>query len=177
MAIERHKKTALTLAVLVVAMLGGAYASVPLYRLFCQVTGFDGTPMRAEAKSHTVTDRTMIVRFDANVAPDLPWGFKPEQTTQTIKIGENRIAYYKAVNRSDRPVTGTAVFNVTPEKAGAYFRKVQCFCFENQTLKAGQAMDMPVLYYIDPEWVSDPDMADVREVTLSYTFFAAKTDR
>jgi cytochrome c oxidase assembly protein subunit 11 len=169
------RKAAIIAASVAAFMLGAAYASVPLYKLFCQATGFDGTTKRAKAVSTRTVDRRVTIRFDANIGDGLPWVFKPEQARQEVRIGENRMAYYKAINTSDHAITGRAVFNVTPEKAGAYFQKVQCFCFEEQTLKAGQAVDMPVLYYLDPTWVDDPDMADVREVTLSYTFFPSKT--
>ncbi len=169
-----HRKLAIILASVVTFMIGAAYASVPLYRLFCQVTGFGGTTQRAIAPSDRVTDRVVTVRFDANIDKTLDWHFKPLQSTQSVKVGENAIAFYRADNLSDRDTTGTAVFNVTPEKAGIYFQKIDCFCFEEQTLAARQGMDMPVLYYLDPTWIDDPDMADVREVTLSYTFFPVK---
>lgn len=174
MSITKTNKVAYIAAGVAVFMLGAAYASVPLYKLFCQVTGFDGATKRAKAASTRVLDRRVTIRFDANVGDGLPWSFKPEQSRQDVRVGENRMAFYKAVNLADHAITGRAVFNVTPEKAGAYFQKVACFCFEEQTLKAGQAVDMPVLYYLDPSWVDDPDMADVREVTLSYTFFPNK---
>jgi cytochrome c oxidase assembly protein subunit 11 len=152
-------------------MIGVAYASVPLYRAFCQLTGFDGTPRRAEAAADRQLDRELTVRFDANVRGGLPWTFTTEQTSQQAKIGQTKIAFFKVTNNSDRPVTGRATFNVTPSQAGQYFQKLQCFCFTDQTIAPGATVDMPVLYYIDPKWVEDIDTKGKVEVTLSYTFF------
>ena len=153
----------------IVAMTGAAYAAVPLYRAFCQLTGFDGTTRRADAASDIVLDKTITVRFDANVR-DLPWTFTAQQTAQTVKIGETKLAFFKVTNNSDRPVTARAVYNVVPEQAGPYFQKLQCFCFEDQTIAAGATVDMPVLYYIDPKYAADMDTKGKPEVTLSYTF-------
>ncbi len=149
--------------------------SVPLYRLFCQVTGFGGTTQdgRGRAGARTVLDRDMLVRFDASTDPKLPWRFRPLQRSQTVRVGQTAIAFYEAVNLSDRPVTGRAVYNIAPFKAGLYFVKVQCFCFDEQTLAPGQRVRMPVTYYIDPEIADDRNLDDVTEVTLSYTFFRA----
>ena len=152
-------------------MLGLAYASVPLYEIFCRVTGYGGTPMRADAAPEQIFDRQVKVRFNADTASNLPWTFKPEQYSMDIKVGENKLAFYMAENRSDKPVTGMAVFNVTPPKAGAYFTKVECFCFIEQTLQPGQKVDMPVSFFIDPAFMADSNMQDVTSITLSYTFY------
>ncbi len=149
--------------------------SVPLYRLFCQVTGFGGTTQdgRGRTTKRTVLDRTMLVRFDTSTDPALPWRFRPLQRSQTVKVGQTGIAFFEAVNLSDHPVTGRAVYNIAPFKAGLYFVKVQCFCFDEQTLAPHQRVKMPVTYYIDPEIAQDRNLDDVTEVTLSYTFFRA----
>jgi cytochrome c oxidase assembly protein subunit 11 len=146
-------------------------AAVPLYRMFCQVTGFGGTPMRADKASDTVVDRTIVVRFDANVTPGMPWQFEPVQRTITLKLGENALAFYKAHNSSKEHVTGTASFNVSPDLAGAYFSKIECFCFTEQTLAPGESVDMPVSFYVDPAILKDRDAAHINEITLSYTFY------
>ncbi len=165
----------LTIAVVCVAIVAGmvglSYAAVPLYRLYCQATGYQGTTQRAAKPSETVLDRTLTVRFDANVSPDLPWRFEPLQKKLDIKIGENTLALYRATNTSDKAITGTAVFNVAPEAAGSHFNKVQCFCFTEQRLEAGQTVDMAVSFYVDPGWVEDEDTKDFSELTLSYTFY------
>ncbi|MDF2639345.1 MAG: cytochrome c oxidase assembly protein [Novosphingobium lindaniclasticum] len=161
---------ALSMALL---MLGLGYASVPLYRIFCQVTGYGGTTQRAdEAKAAgiQVTDKTMSIRFDANVERDMPWQFKPLQRTDTVTIGERDMALFWAKNDSDKVITGTASFNVEPEQAARYFNKIQCFCFTEQTLQPGEAVKMPVIYYVDPAILDDPDNKDVEQITLSYTF-------
>jgi cytochrome c oxidase assembly protein subunit 11 len=168
---RRHAAVALWCAALVVAMVGAAYAAVPLYRLFCQVTGFDGTPRIAAAPSSRVLDRTVTVRFDANVAPGLPWRFEPVQTTQGVRIGENTLAFYRATNLSDRPVRGTATFNVLPEQAAVFFNKLQCFCFTEQLLNPGETVEMPVSFFIDPQIAADKDARTVNDITLSYTFY------
>ncbi|GAA0763526.1 cytochrome c oxidase assembly protein subunit 11 [Erythromicrobium ramosum] len=161
------------------AMLGLGYASVPLYRLFCQVTGFGGTTMQATesdaARAATlVTGQKISIRFDASVPADMPWTFHPSAPTDTITIGERDIATYVARNLGSTPVTGMATFNVTPEQAGKYFNKIQCFCFTEQTLQPGQEVMMPVLYYVDPAMLDDPNMQGVEQITLSYTFHRAK---
>lgn len=163
-------KVAVICATVAVGMVGLAYASVPLYRLFCQVTGFAGTTQRAETASHEVLDRMVTVRFDSNVAPGLDWEFAPVVTSMKLRIGENALAVYRATNHSNVPVVGTATFNVTPEQAGAFFNKVQCFCFTEQRLEPGEAVDMPVSFFVDPAIVNDPDGAFVRTIALSYTF-------
>jgi cytochrome c oxidase assembly protein subunit 11 len=163
----------LACVVCVAGMVGLAYASVPLYRLFCQVTGYGGTTQAADAGSDTVLERTVNVRFDANTARDMAWSFKPEQRQMTLKIGETGLAFYKASNPTARTITGTATFNVTPPQAGAYFNKIDCFCFTEQTLAPGASADMPVSFFVDPAIVDDPEVSDVGTITLSYTFFPA----
>jgi len=158
------------------AMLALGYASVPLYRLFCQVTGFGGTTQRvseAEAAGVKVAAGRISVRFDGNVERGMPWRFGPEQVTQDMAIGDRKLAFYKAKNLSDKPVTGVATFNVTPTQAGQYFNKIHCFCFEMQTLQPGQEVDMPVQYYVDPAILDDPDARNIKQITLSYTFHKA----
>jgi cytochrome c oxidase assembly protein subunit 11 len=169
---KSNLRVAIMAGCVAVGMVGVAYAAVPLYRVFCQVTGFGGTTQRAEASPHTVLDRKITVAFDANVNSSLNWTFVPAQHSQTIRIGEQTLAFYKAVNNGSQPVTGTATFNVTPLAAGAYFSKIDCFCFSEQTLKPGEQVDMPVSYFVDPDIVNDPDMKLVNTITLSYTFYA-----
>jgi cytochrome c oxidase assembly protein subunit 11 len=168
---RRHRTTALWCAALVAAMVGAAYASVPLYRLFCQVTGFDGTPRIANAPSTQVLDKTVDIRFDANVAPGLAWRFEPARTTVKVRIGENTLAFYRATNLSDRPLRGTATYNVLPEQAAPFFNKLECFCFKEQLLQPGETLEMPVSFFIDPQIVGDKDAHGVRHITLSYTFY------
>jgi len=170
-AVASNRVVVFGAVILVVGMLGLSYAAVPLYRMFCQVTGFGGTTQRAEAASGEILDRSIIIRFDSNVAKNLAWKFKPVQRTVEIKIGETALIYYKAKNMSDKPVVGTASFNVTPEVAGSYFSKIECFCFTEQLLAPGQEVKLPVRFFIDPEIVRDADTRDIREITLSYTFF------
>ncbi len=150
-----------------------AYASVPLYRIFCQVTGFGGTTQRAETAPAHAADRIITVRFDSTVA-DVPWRFEPNQRAMAVHVGETALATYHAHNVASQGVTGTATFNVTPAKAGQYFDKIQCFCFSEQTLKAGESVDMPVSFFIDPAILQDRNLDDVHTITLSYTFFRAK---
>ncbi len=174
---RRNVRSGLMAALLVAGMLALGFASVPLYRLFCQVTGFNGTTQRVEdaaAEMVVATDKTMSVRFDANVNSALPWDFRPESPTDHVTVGARDMAVYIAHNRSDKPVVGTATFNVTPVQAGQYFSKVQCFCFTEQRLEPGQEMRMPVLYYVDPAILTDPDTKDIEEITLSYTFYPSK---
>lgn len=170
---RKNRRVGLMAASGALAMLGLGYASVPLYRLFCQVTGYGGTTQRADAEKVAgvkVAGKMIRVRFDANVAAGMPWTFKPEQVTQDLKIGERKMATYSAHNLSGRPITGTAIFNVSPEQVGKYFNKIQCFCFTEQKLEAGQQVRMPVIYYVDPAILDDPAARDVEEITLSYTF-------
>lgn len=153
-------------------MVGAAYAAVPLYKLFCQVTGFDGTVRKAAVKPDKVLDRKITVRFDANVR-NLPWDFQAQQVSQDVRIGDTGLAFFKVTNKSDKPVTGRAMYNVVPEQAGPYFQKLECFCFSSQTIEPGQTVEFPVVYFVDPGYVKDPDVGSKSELTLSYTFFPA----
>ena len=168
---RRHRRVAMTCAAFVVGMVGLAYASVPLYRLFCQVTGFAGTPQRVDHASASIGDRVITVRFDANVGPGLSWDFVPEKTTQDVHVGENTLAFYKVTNRSTKATVGSATFNVTPDQAGAFFNKMECFCFTEQRLEPGESLDMPVSFFVDPAIVKDKDGSWIRNITLSYTFY------
>src|SRR5690349_383027 len=160
------------MALIVAAMIGLAFASPALYRTFCSLTGFGGTPLRAEKAPGAVAGE-VGVRFDANVHPGLPWRFEPKQTTVRVKPGAQTTIYYYAQNLSARTITGQAAFNVSPDQVGKYFKKIQCFCFTEQTLKAGERKDMPVLFFVDPQIKKDPDTKDIDEITLSYTFYPA----
>ena len=168
---SRNARVVLLSAATVAAMVGLTYASVPLYRLFCQATGFGGTTQRAEAAPQQVLDKTVSVRFDANTSGKLDWTFHPVQPSVKVKFGEQTMAYYEAVNRSSQTLTGSAVFNVSPPQAGAFFNKIQCFCFTEQTLKPGEKVEMPVTFFVDPDMLKDADAAGVEEITLSYTFY------
>jgi cytochrome c oxidase assembly protein subunit 11 len=161
-------------AAIAFAMVGAAYAAVPLYDLFCRVTGYGGTTQRAEKAAQTKLARTMTVRFDANVSSGLPWEFVPVSAPQTLPIGENGLAFYRVTNTSDRPIVGSATYNVAPEQAGVFFNKIACFCFTEQRLEPGETMEMPVSYFIDPEIVKDADARRIKEITLSYTFYEVK---
>jgi cytochrome c oxidase assembly protein subunit 11 len=167
----RHRRIALLCAGFVAFMVGMAYASVPLYRLFCQATGFAGTTQRAERPSASIGERIITVRFDANVGAGLSWDFRPDVATQDVKVGENVLAFYRVTNRSSRPSVGSATFNVTPDQAGAYFNKVQCFCFTEQRVEPGETVEMPVSFFIDPAIAKDKDGRWIRNITLSYTFY------
>ena len=167
---SRNTKTALLMVLIVAAMVGLAFVSPILYRTFCSLTGFDGTPLRAEKAPGAIPGQ-VGVRFDANVHPGLPWRFEPEQTTVRVKPGAQTQIYYRAQNLSARTLTGQAAFNVSPDQVGKYFKKIQCFCFTEQTLKAGEAKDMPVIFFVDPAIKKDPDTRDIDEITLSYTFY------
>ena len=168
---DKNLKTAMVLFTVVAGMVGLAFASVPLYRIFCQVTGLGGTPGVEASAPEEKTDTDFIVRFDANTNPDLPWKFKPAQREVHLKLGEEKLAFYEATNLSDKPITGTATFNVTPLKAGQFFVKIDCFCFTEQTLEPGQTIDMPVTFYVDPEIYEKVNTRDVKTITLSYTFY------
>ncbi len=178
--LDSKQRTGLIAALMAVAMVGVGYASVPLYRLFCQVTGFGGTTQRidetAAATMKPVAGKTMSIRFDSNVSPELPWQFRPERPTETVTIGARDMAIFLAKNVSDRPITGMATYNVTPTQAGQYFSKIQCFCFNEQRLEPGQEIRMPVLFYVDPKILDDPDTKDIEEITLSYTFYPSAND-
>jgi cytochrome c oxidase assembly protein subunit 11 len=158
------------MAVMAAAMVTLAFASVPLYRMFCEYTGFDGTPLRAESAPGAIAGQ-IGVRFDANISPNLPWRFEPVQERVRIAPGARTQILYRATNLTARETTGQAVFNVSPALAGQYFSKIECFCFTEQTLKGGQSVDMPVVFYVDPKLRTDPDTKDIDEITLSYTFY------
>lgn len=167
---NRNLRTALLAGLGVCTMTGMGFASVPLYRMFCQATGLGGTTQRGLNAPGT-TGQKITVAFDSNVSPKLPWKFVPERRADTIDVGGRDMAFFTAKNLSDKPVTGTATFNVTPEVAGKYFTKIQCFCFTQQTLKPGEEVRMPVIFYVDPAIAKDPDARDIQEITLSYTFY------
>jgi cytochrome c oxidase assembly protein subunit 11 len=170
---RRNARVALICAAVFAGMVGAAYASVPLYRAFCQITGFDGTVRKADAAPDKVLARTVTVRFDANVR-QMPWDFRPDQVSQEIRIGDTGLAFYKVTNNGKTPITGTATYNVVPEQAGPYFQKLECFCFTNQTVQPGQTMEFPVVYFVDPAYADDPGTKGKGEITLSYTFFPAQ---
>ena len=159
---------------LAVAMVGAAYAAVPLYNLFCRMTGFDGTPIAGTAAPAETLTRRMTVRFDTNVAPGLGWSFTPEVAQVEARLGETRTVFFKVRNEGSRPSTGVATYNVQPGQLGAYFVKLKCFCFDEQTLKPGETLDFPVLFYIDPAITKDRNLDDMESVTLSYTYFSSR---
>ncbi len=177
---NRNRRVGAIALAFALAMLALGYASVPLYRLFCQATGFGGTPARAsEVEARQVkaaAGSSISIRFDGNVDARMRWQFKPERTTTSVIIGQRAMAFFEARNLANHAVTGAATFNVTPEQAGKYFTKIQCFCFSQQTLQAGQDVRMPVIYYVDPKILTDPDTADVEQITLSYTFHPVADD-
>ncbi|MEK1891537.1 MAG: cytochrome c oxidase assembly protein [Phyllobacterium sp.] len=152
-------------------MVGIAFAAVPLYAMFCQVTGYGGTTQRVEQMSDTILDKKITVRFDANTSGGLPWKFEPVQRDVTMNIGETTLIKYEAKNIADSPTAGRAAFNVTPQAAGAYFNKVECFCFTDTVLKPGEDLEMPVVFFVDPDIVNSPELKGVNTITLSYTFF------
>ncbi|WP_186397721.1 cytochrome c oxidase assembly protein [Stappia sp. TSB10GB4] len=171
---RKNRRIAVAVVGAVAMMTGAAYAAVPLYELFCQVTGYGGTTQRADAPTGTIIDRTITVRFDGNVNSALPWSFGPQQRSITLRMGESRQTAYVATNRSAAPTVGTSVFNVTPFEAGIYFNKLECFCFTEQPLAAGESVEMPVVFFVDPAMDDDKSLKHVREITLSYTFYPAK---
>lgn len=176
----KNRRSATMAALMGLGMLGLGFAAVPLYEVFCRVTGYGGTTQRVgEAQAATVksTTRVMSIRFDSNVNSALPWSFKPEQAVDHVTVGARDMAIFLATNNSDQPVMGTATFNVTPLLAGQYFNKIQCFCFNEQLLEPGQTVRMPVLYYVDPAILDDPETRDIKEITLSYTFYRALDDQ
>lgn len=170
--LRRNRNIAILCAAVFFGMVGAAFAAVPIYRAFCQATGYGGTVRRADAAPGEVLGRELTVSFDTNVR-GLPWTFQAEQRSQRMKLGETKLAVFKVTNRADHPVTARAVFNVAPDQAGAYLRKLQCFCFSDQTIGAGQTVEMPVLYFVDPKFAQDVNTRNFTDVTLSYTFFPA----
>lgn len=170
---RRNKRVAFMGLFIAASMVGLAYASVPLYQLFCQVTGFGGTPGKAESNPKGVIAREMTVRFDSNVSGDLYWTVKPAASI-TDKIGNVDTVNFVATNHSDKAVTGTAIFNVSPERAGVYFNKIECFCFTEQTLQPGETVDMPIVFFVDPELDDNQELDTIKEITLSYTFYASE---
>jgi cytochrome c oxidase assembly protein subunit 11 len=168
--ISRNLRTAILAGIGVCTMTGLGFAAVPLYRIFCQATGLNGTTQRGD-RAPGATDRKITIAFDSNVSGGIPWKFAPERRSDTIDIGGRDMAFFTATNTSDKAITGTATFNVTPNVAGKYFTKIQCFCFTQQTLKPGEEVRMPVIFYVDPAIQKDPDARDIQEITLSYTFY------
>jgi cytochrome c oxidase assembly protein subunit 11 len=173
----RNWVSAVALFAVVAGMTGLSFASVPLYRMFCQLTGYAGTPRTENVAASTgIAEQTVTVQFDANVNSDLPWRFKPADRAVNVHLGEETLTHYTAVNLSDQPVTGTATFNVAPDGAAKYFSKIECFCFTEQTLAPGEEVSMPVLFYVDAAMADDIDARDIRKVTLSYTFYRTDAD-
>lgn len=171
MGAHANKRVAMVAGSVAILMLGAAYAAVPLYRLFCQATGYGGTTQRAQRAPDAISDRQISVRLNGNVASGLPWTFSPERNTLDVRFGETMLATFNAVNTSERATKGTATFNVVPEIAGQYFSKIECFCFTEQVLEPGQKAAFPVTFFVDPAMLKDTDAAKVEEITLSYTFF------
>lgn len=177
--IRKNKRTGLTVLAVLCFMIGLSFASVPLYSLFCRVTGWGGTTQVAAdlPAADEIVDREITIRFDSNTARDLPWDFEPEELSITVKLGERGLTNFIARNNADVPIGGTAIYNVTPLKAGKYFQKIQCFCFDSQVLNPDERVNMPVLFYVDPKLNEDPNMSDVKTITLSYSFFKAESDK
>ena len=173
---QRNARMGLKMALLALAMVGLAFASVPLYRIFCQVTGFDGTPLRAAEAPGAVAGQ-IGVRFDANIDPALPWKFEPVQETVRIHPGERTTIFYRATNLTARATTGRAIFNVTPAQSGPFFSKIECFCFTEQTLKPGESVTMPVVFFVDPKIRDAEGTKAIDEITLSYTFYPVESDK
>lgn len=174
-AAQRAVRRTAVICCTVVAVMGGlSFAAVPLYDLFCRTTGFGGTPIIGTGPSDTIGDRDMAVRFDANISQGVSWRFKPEVRSVDVKLGETKTVFYKITNTSSRPTTGIASFNVQPDLAGAYFVKIQCFCFTEQTLQPGEVMEAPVVFYVDPALAKDKNLSDLSTITLSYTMFPSK---
>ena len=174
---KKNVKFALVLFSLVGGMVGLSFASVPLYQLFCKVTGYGGTlNTEGVVASRKVLERTIKIHFDSNISPKLKWRFKPQQNEITVKLGEQKLAFYEAENISEKSLTGQAIYNVTPFKAAQYFSKIDCFCFTEQTLDAGQIVPMPVQFYVDPEILTDPNTKEITTITLSYTFYPLDTE-
>jgi cytochrome c oxidase assembly protein subunit 11 len=174
---DPNARLAWRLVAVVGGMLGLAYAAVPLYEAFCKATGFNGTPLVAQEGERPIVARTVQVRFDSNVDPNLAWRFEPLQREIKVRLGEEKLVHFRATNVSQRPIVGTATYNVTPERTAGWFNKVQCFCFTEQLLQPGQSVDMPVVFFVDAEMAKDRRYDDIRTITLSYTFYEAKTER
>ena len=168
---RRDVVVAMSCGLCVAAMVGAAYAAVPFYNWFCRTTGFNGTTQVATSAPGGTLERKVTVRFDANVGPGLPWRFEPEQNSIEVKLGEVVTVNYLVINQAARPITASAAYNVAPLNAGAYFQKINCFCFTEQTLKAGESREMAVVFYVDPSMVKDPDGNEINSITLSYTFY------
>jgi cytochrome c oxidase assembly protein subunit 11 len=171
---DRMRRTALICAGVVMGMTGLSFAAVPLYNMFCQATGFGGTPKIGVAATGQILDRSMAIRFDANVAPGLGWTFEPESPEISLRVGETKTVFYKITNRSSRASTGIATYNIAPENGAAYFVKIQCFCFTEHTLQPGESLEAPVVFYIDPEIAGNRDLNGLNAMTLSYTYFPSK---
>lgn len=174
---RRHAVVAGACAAFIATMAAVTYASVPLYAMFCSLTGFGGSTRVGQTAPATPLEREITISFDANVAPGLPWNFAPDQREMTVKVGATSMAHYTAQNRAGSETRGNATYNVSPPQAGAYFVKLQCFCFNEQTLAPHEKVDMPVVFYVDPAIAQDPDLKDLSTITLSYTFFPAKADK
>jgi cytochrome c oxidase assembly protein subunit 11 len=173
---RRNRRVGAAVAAVVAGMVGVSFAAVPLYDLFCRVTGFNGTPMIGQAAPARPGELAVTVRFNANTQPNLPWRFEPAQPAVQLRVGEEGVGFYHARNLSDRPVTGISTYNVTPEVVGKYFHKTACFCFEEQTLTPGQEVDMPLAFWVDPRIAEDPNTRGIRTITVSYTFFRSLHD-
>ncbi len=173
---RRNGAVGALLGAMVLGMLGMSFAAVPLYRMFCEATGFGGTPKTGLAASPGVSAATVVVRFNANVDPALPWSFRPEQAEVRLPLGAEQIAFYTARDLAAVPITGVALYNVTPDKAAKYFHKTACFCFTEQLLAPGQDAQFPLSFWVDPALATDPSTADVKTITLSYTFFRSLDD-
>ena len=171
--LDQNQKVLVTCSAIVVGMVGMAYAAVPIYYMFCRVTGYGGTTQIAQYDSSAILDREVTVRFSASNARGFPWEFEPLQNQMTVRVGETALAFYRATNNTDRPVTGVASYNVSPFKMGPYFSKLECFCFTEQTLQPGESMDMPVIFFVDPLMDEEERLDDVTTLTLSYTFWQA----
>lgn len=170
---QKNKRLARNMGLVVVFMIALSFASVPLYRVFCQVTGFDGTVIIGGKAPDKIEERQITILFDSRVDSGLPWEFKPEVRKMTVHIGQQALISFQGSNLSSKTTIGTAVYNVTPEKAGQYFHKIECFCFNRQELNGGKTAHFPVVFYLSPEILQDPEMNDVSDITLSYTFYSA----
>lgn len=173
---DKNTKTLLSVLGVVALMIGISFAAVPAYRLFCQITGFDGTTQRAAAAPDTILERAVTVQFNGDISNKLPWRFEPNDRKITVQLGQEALTAFTAENKTNTPTGGTALYNVTPLKAGKYFHKIQCFCFDEQVLQPNQKVTMPITFYIDPKMAEDKSMDDVHTITLSYSFFPAESE-